>query len=75
MAMKGGRKINMSGDRFKIVKGYRVFELAISSDDPMDEPSEDQLYSWLRSRGYSEQDAAKIIQQVDEQGEANIALP
>ena len=65
----------MSGDKFRIVKGYKVFELAISSDDPMDEPSEQQLYGWLCSRGYSEQDAAKIIQQVDEQGEANITLP
>lgn len=65
----------MNGDNYKIVKGYRVFHLAVSSDDPMDEPSELELYGWLCSRGYSEQEAAKIIERVDEQGEADIILP
>jgi hypothetical protein len=40
----------------------------------MDEPSEQQLYGWLCIRGYTEQEAAKIIERVDEQGEANITL-
>lgn len=41
----------------------------------MDEPSEQQLYGWLRTRGYSDQETAKIIEQIDEQGEVNIVLP
>jgi|HubBroStandDraft_4_1064222.scaffolds.fasta_scaffold06831_3 hypothetical protein len=42
----------------------------------MDEPSEQQLYGWLCIRGYTKQEAAKkIIERVDEQGEANITLP
>jgi Holliday junction resolvasome RuvABC DNA-binding subunit len=65
----------MTGDKYKIVKGYKVFQLAISSDDPMDEPSEQELYGWLCSRGYTEQEAAKIIQRVDEKGEVDITLP
>jgi hypothetical protein len=57
------------------VKGYKVFDLRVSAQEPMDEPSEQQLYGWLCTRGYSEQDAARIIEQIDERGEVNITLP
>jgi len=65
----------MKGEKYKIVKGYKVFQLAISSDDPMDEPSEQHLFGWLRNRGYSEKEAGEIIKQVDENGESTITLP
>ncbi|MGA8274119.1 MAG: hypothetical protein WB919_21345 [Candidatus Sulfotelmatobacter sp.] len=64
----------MTGDKFKIAKGYKVF-LAGASSEPMDEPTELQLYGWLCTRGYSEAEASRIIAQVDEQTEVNLVLP
>jgi hypothetical protein len=65
----------MTGDKFRIVKGYKVFDLGISADEPMDEPSELQLYGWLCTRGFSQQEASKFIEQIDDKGEINITLP
>jgi hypothetical protein len=65
----------MTGDKFRIVKVYKVFDLRVSEDEPMDEPSEQQLYGWLRSRGYSDEEASKIIEVVDAKGEADTTLP
>ena len=65
----------MTGDKFRIVKGYKVFDLGVSPDEPMDEPSEQQLYGWLCSRGYSDEEASKIIEEVDTKGESEISLP
>jgi hypothetical protein len=45
------------------------------SDEPMDEPTEFQLYGWLQARGYSEEEATKIIDRVDEQNVKNLVLP
>jgi len=65
----------MPGDKFRIVKGYKVFDLGTLPDEPMDEPSEQQLYGWLCSRGYSDEEASKIIGEVDAKGETEIVLP
>jgi SOS response regulatory protein OraA/RecX len=66
----------MTGDKFKITvdKKYKVFDLGVSPDDPMDEPDEQQLYGWLRSRGFSDEEAGEIIKQVDERGEHDIVM-
>jgi hypothetical protein len=64
-----------AGDNIKIVKGYKVFDLRVSADEPMDEPSEMHLYGWLSSRGFPQQEAWDIIQEVDEKGEIHITLP
>jgi hypothetical protein len=65
----------MTGDKYRIVKGYKVFDLDVPADEPMDEPSERQLYGWLRSRGYSDHEAGKIVEEVDAKGELEITLP
>jgi len=64
----------MTGEKFTIVKGYKVFN-GEPWGEPMDEPTEDQLYGWLQARGYSEEQAAKIIEQVDNNGSVKIVLP
>jgi hypothetical protein len=65
----------MTGDKFRITKGYKVFDLRVSATDSMDEPSEMQLYGWLCTRGFSQQEASEIIEQIDEKGEITITLP
>jgi hypothetical protein len=65
----------MTGDEIKIVKVYKVFHMGVSSAQPMDEPDGTQLYDWLRTRGYSEQETAHIIPQIEERGEISIRLP
>jgi len=37
----------MTGDKIRIVKGYKVFDLGVSAYEPMDEPSEQLLYGWV----------------------------
>lgn len=64
----------MTGDEIKIVKGYKVFNLALTAE-PMTEPSEFKLRGWLLTRGYSGLEVADIIRQVDEKGEITITLP
>ncbi|HEU0048290.1 MAG TPA: hypothetical protein VFQ43_11875 [Nitrososphaera sp.] len=44
----------MSGEHFTIAKNYKVFNGDNSTGEPMDEMTEQQLYAWLRSRGFSE---------------------
>jgi hypothetical protein len=65
----------MTGDKIKIAKVYRVFNLGVSSDESMDEPDETQLYGWLTSKGYSEEKVAHIIHHIEERGEITITLP
>lgn len=64
----------MTDNKIRITKSYKVFQTGVS-DEPMDEPTEQQLYGWLCTRGYSEEEASKIIEQVDEQDEVNLVLP
>jgi len=59
---------------FTITKSYKVFR-GDSVGEPMDEQSEDQLYAWLRTRGYSEAQAAELIKQIDEKNEIQIDVP
>lgn len=67
----------MSGEKVKIRvdKTYKVFDLGVSSREPMDEPTEQQLYGWLLSRGFSDEEAGEIIQEVDAHGEHDITMP
>lgn len=64
----------MTGDKIRITKGYEVFQTSVS-DEAMDEPTEQQLYGWLCTRGFSEAEASRIIAQVDKQNEVNLVLP
>ena len=65
----------MKGDKYTIVKGYKVFEGLEAIGEPMDEPNEQHLYAWLCSRGYTEEQADKIIETVDSDGLSRISLP
>jgi hypothetical protein len=40
----------------------------------MDEPNENQLSSWLRARGYSEDEARKLIEDIDANGHVSIHI-
>ena len=40
----------------------------------MDEPNETQLFGWLRARGYSEDEASKLIEDIDANGHVNIHI-
>jgi hypothetical protein len=60
--------------KYTILKGYRVFE-GDATGEPMDEPNEDQLYGWLRTRGVSDEEASELIQKVDQEGSATAELP
>jgi hypothetical protein len=62
-------------DRVRIVKAYKVFHLDLPLNEPLDTPTEQQLHGWLRTRGYSDQEAIALIKQVDEAGEAEVTLP
>jgi len=65
----------MRGDKYTVVKGYKVFQGSDSSGEPMDEPSEQQLYGWLCSRGFTEELSGKIIERIDNDGSVTITLP
>jgi len=43
--------------------------------EPMDEPDEDKLYGWLRNRGFSTEQALKIIHGMAEKGSVKITTP
>jgi hypothetical protein len=59
--------------KYKIRKGYLVFEPGL--DEPVHEPSEMQLYAWLRARGLSDSEAGELIKKVDAEGQSFIELP
>ena len=40
----------------------------------MDEPNEIQLFGWLRARGYSEDEASKLIEDIDANGHVSIHI-
>ena len=65
----------MAGDRYTILKGYKVFaDDAIG--EPMDEVTQEKLHDWLRVRlCCSDEQAAAIINKVDEEGSVQITLP
>ena len=64
----------MTGEKFTIVKGYKTFQ-GDAVGEPMDEPTEEHLFAWLRNRGYTDKQASQIIQQVDQNGLQVITLP
>jgi hypothetical protein len=59
---------------FTIRKGYKVF-LDDAEGEPMDEPDEQHLFGWLRTRGYSDTEAGQIIAEVNAKGLVKITLP
>ena len=67
----------MAGEIFTIVKqgkDYRVFR-GDAVGEPMDEPDEDKLYGWLRNRGFSTEQALKIIHEMADKGPVRITTP
>ena len=67
----------MAGEFFTIVKNdknYKVF-MGDAVGEPMDEPNEDKLYGWLRNRGFSTEQALKIIHGMAEKGSVKITTP
>ena len=65
----------MTGDKVTIVKYYKVFQGDQTVGEPMDEPTEQHLYGWLRTRGFSEPQARHIIEQADDAESVIITLP
>jgi len=65
----------MSGERFTIVKNYRVFQTDNPTSKPMDDMTEARLCAWLRSRGFSEQQTTNIVEQTDSAEAITITLP
>jgi hypothetical protein len=65
----------MSGERFTIVKNYRVFRPDNPTSKQMDDMTEARLCAWLRSRGFSEQQTTHIVEQTDNAEAITITLP
>ncbi len=65
----------MSGERFTIVKTYRVFQADNPAGKPMDNMTEAHLCAWLRSHGFSEQRTTHIVEQTDNAEAITITLP
>jgi hypothetical protein len=65
----------MTGDKYTIVAGYKIFAGHNAGGRPIEEASAIHLYSWLRCGGYSEEQAQQIIKHVNEKGSAKISLP
>ncbi len=63
----------MTGETFTITKSYKIFQ-GEPKGKPMDEPDENQLFGWLRARGYSEEEAGKLIEDIDANGHVNIHI-
>ena len=51
----------MTGETFTITKSYKIFQ-GEPKGEPVDEPNENQLFGWLRARGYFEDEASKLIE-------------
>jgi hypothetical protein len=64
----------MTGEIFTIAKGYKVFQ-GEPQGEPIDEANEIQLFGWLRARGYSEEEAGKLIEDSDANGHVSIHIP
>jgi hypothetical protein len=66
----------MKGDRYTIVKGYKVYKGGDANGEPIAEFTEPQLYDWLRTTGgYLAGEAANIIVRTDVTGLTVIVLP
>jgi hypothetical protein len=63
----------MTGETFTITKSYKIF-LGEPKGEPMDEPNETQLFGWLRARGYTEDEASKLIEDIDANGHISINI-
>ena len=71
----GAGRIVMSGERFTIIKNYRVFQTDNPISKPMDDMTEARLCAWLRSRGFSENQTMHIVEQTDNAEAITITLP
>ncbi|HLJ26931.1 MAG TPA: hypothetical protein VKY85_09510 [Candidatus Angelobacter sp.] len=60
---------------YTIVKYYKVYEGVMVSEKPMDELDGVQLRGWLKSRGYSYEQAEQTIKQLDDHGSIRVQLP
>jgi hypothetical protein len=65
----------MRGERFTIVKNYRVFQTDNPTSEPIDDMTEVRLCAWLRSRGFSERQTTHIVEQTDNAEAITITLP
>ena len=63
----------MTGETFTITKSYKIFR-GEPKGEPMHEPTENQLFGWLRARGYSEDEASKLIEDIDANGHVSIHI-
>lgn len=63
----------MTGEIFTITKSYKIFQ-GEPKGEPMDEPNETQLFGWLRARGYTEDEASKLIEDIDANGHISINI-
>jgi hypothetical protein len=63
----------MTGETFTITKSCKIFQ-GEPKGEPMDEPTENQLFGWLRARGYSEDEASKLIEDIDANGHVSIHI-
>ncbi|MGC2183195.1 MAG: hypothetical protein WA637_07945 [Terriglobales bacterium] len=63
----------MTGEAFTITKSYKIFQ-GEPKGEPMDESTENQLFGWLRARGYSEDEASKLIEDIDANGHVSIHI-
>jgi hypothetical protein len=69
------KRNNLTGDKYTIVAGYKIFAGEDTAGEPIDAPRELHLYAWLRCGGYSEEQAQRIIKEVNEKGLVKISLP
>jgi hypothetical protein len=65
----------MSGERFTIVKNYKVFQADNPAGKSMDSMTEARVCAWLRGRGFSERQTMHIVEQTDNAEAITITLP
>ena len=63
----------MTGEAFTITKSYEIFQ-GEPKGEPMDESTENQLFGRLRARGYSEDEASKLIEDINANGHVSIHI-
>ena len=64
----------MNEAKYTIIKRYKIFVGDSATGEPMEEQTQEQLHAWLRSRGYSEQDALIAIAAVDAAGSGVLSV-
>jgi hypothetical protein len=65
----------MSGESFTIVRGCYTIFAGSSTGEPIEAPTELDLYDWLRARGFSDTAVRDIIRKVNFSGRQVITAP